>query len=220
MPPYLCESHDKKTCVRGSWHNDEWFICRRLRCGNVCYHMVLRFVLLFVFELERCARSRRIDVREMASYFSMRPYLQRFSVRWQTRVLARTEQHREHSTRITTQTIIMNASDHDTQTNITMNANNTHTKSTYADTSLRINSNRVWPVCDIGYRHLNVCGRLLLALLGALILDLPLACFWRSLFRMLVASKPALSHSWRGMISSALAMALISSCSLPAIVRE
>jgi hypothetical protein len=48
----------------------------------------------------------------------------------------------------------------------------------------------------------------------------PVACFWRSLLRMLVASKPALSHSCRGITSRALATAPISSCSLPAMVRE
>lgn len=48
----------------------------------------------------------------------------------------------------------------------------------------------------------------------------PCACFCRSLFNTLVASKPALSHSWRGITSSALAIAPINSCSLPAMVRE
>jgi hypothetical protein len=34
-----------------------------------------------------------------------------------------------------------------------------------------------------------------------------------------VASNPALSHSWRGMISSAFAYALMNSCDLLSIVR-
>ena len=44
------------------------------------------------------------------------------------------------------------------------------------------------------------------------------ACFWRSLFRTSVASKPELSQSWRGMTSRAFAYALMISCDLPAIV--
>jgi hypothetical protein len=41
------------------------------------------------------------------------------------------------------------------------------------------------------------------------------ACFCRSLLSTSVASKPALSHSCRGMTSSALANALMKSCDLP-----
>jgi len=44
------------------------------------------------------------------------------------------------------------------------------------------------------------------------------ACFWRSLFRMSVESKPALSQSWRGITSRALAKAEIRSCCLPGMV--
>lgn len=46
------------------------------------------------------------------------------------------------------------------------------------------------------------------------------ACLARSLFKMLVASKPALSHSCRGMISRALAYAPINSCCFPGTVLE
>mmetsp|Transcript_39318 Transcript_39318/g.84176 ORF Transcript_39318/g.84176 Transcript_39318/m.84176 type:complete len:208 (-) Transcript_39318:120-743(-) len=46
------------------------------------------------------------------------------------------------------------------------------------------------------------------------------ACFCLSLFRTSVESKPALSHSCRGITSSALAKALMKSCSLPMSVRE
>ena len=48
---------------------------------------------------------------------------------------------------------------------------------------------------------------------------IPLACFSLSLFKMLMESNPALSHSCLGMTSSALATALMISCSLPAMVR-
>jgi len=50
--------------------------------------------------------------------------------------------------------------------------------------------------------------------------DRPCACFCRSLLSTFVASKPALSHSCRGITSRAFAMQPINSCSLPAIVRE
>lgn len=46
------------------------------------------------------------------------------------------------------------------------------------------------------------------------------ACFALSLFRMFVASKPALSHSCLGMISRALAYAPIRSCCFPGMVLE
>lgn len=49
---------------------------------------------------------------------------------------------------------------------------------------------------------------------------LPWKCFCRSLFKILVASNPALSHSCLGMISRARAMDPIRSCSFPAIDRE
>mmetsp|Transcript_15394 Transcript_15394/g.50577 ORF Transcript_15394/g.50577 Transcript_15394/m.50577 type:complete len:214 (+) Transcript_15394:290-931(+) len=45
------------------------------------------------------------------------------------------------------------------------------------------------------------------------------ACFWRSLLRTSVASKPELSQSWRGITSSALAKALMKSCDLPGMER-
>mmetsp|Transcript_5567 Transcript_5567/g.14421 ORF Transcript_5567/g.14421 Transcript_5567/m.14421 type:complete len:268 (+) Transcript_5567:196-999(+) len=47
-----------------------------------------------------------------------------------------------------------------------------------------------------------------------------MACLCLSLFRTSVESKPALSQSWRGMISSALAYALMKSCSLPISILE
>lgn len=46
------------------------------------------------------------------------------------------------------------------------------------------------------------------------------ACLALSLLRMLVASKPALSHSCLGMISRALAYAPMSSCCFPGMVLE
>ena len=48
----------------------------------------------------------------------------------------------------------------------------------------------------------------------------PWECICLNLLRMLVESKPAFSHSWRGITSSALATAPMMSCSLPAMVRE
>mmetsp|Transcript_18697 Transcript_18697/g.20876 ORF Transcript_18697/g.20876 Transcript_18697/m.20876 type:complete len:210 (-) Transcript_18697:45-674(-) len=45
-------------------------------------------------------------------------------------------------------------------------------------------------------------------------------CLWRSLFKIVVASRPALSQIWWGITSSALAKALMMSCCLPWIVRE
>ena len=51
-------------------------------------------------------------------------------------------------------------------------------------------------------------------------IEIPCACFCRSLLRILVESNPALSHSCRGMTSSARAKALIKSCSLPAMLRD
>mmetsp|Transcript_46881 Transcript_46881/g.95516 ORF Transcript_46881/g.95516 Transcript_46881/m.95516 type:complete len:301 (-) Transcript_46881:957-1859(-) len=45
------------------------------------------------------------------------------------------------------------------------------------------------------------------------------ACFWRRRFNTSVESKPALSASWRGMRSRALAYAATMSCSLPMRVR-
>ena len=49
---------------------------------------------------------------------------------------------------------------------------------------------------------------------------LPLRCSTRSWVRMFVASKPALSHSWRGMISRALAKALMIACCLRGTERS
>eukprot|EP00966_Prymnesium_polylepis_P287684 6645004-Prymnesium_polylepis.1 len=48
----------------------------------------------------------------------------------------------------------------------------------------------------------------------------PCACFIRSLFSTSVGSMPALDETWRGITSSALANAVMSSCDLPKMVRE
>lgn len=59
-----------------------------------------------------------------------------------------------------------------------------------------------------------------LIFLGSLSRFSPWACFCLNLFKIFVASKPALSHNCLGITSSAFAKAPINSCSLPAIVRE